>query len=52
MSNIEADLKPGEVQPWAQKLVEQRDDPKGLHAAAMLPLGPAAQPAPMPLARK
>ena len=41
-SNIAADLKPGEIQPWAQKLVEQRaeDLQKDYMHELCLPLGP------------
>jgi hypothetical protein len=40
--NIAADLKPGEVQPWAQALVEQRHEDlgRGYMNVLCLPLGP------------
>ncbi len=40
--NIAADLKPEEVQPWAQSLVAQRKENIGKDsmAAQCLPLGP------------
>src|SRR5437867_1324601 len=41
--NIAADLKPGEVQPWAQALVQRRmeDLGKDWMGVRCLPLGPA-----------
>ncbi len=41
--NIAADLKPGEVQPWAEALVRQRTEDLGKDymGALCLPLGPA-----------
>ena len=40
--NIAADLKPGEIQPWAQKLVQQREENLGRDYmnVVCLPLGP------------
>ena len=41
--NVAADLKPGDVQPWAQALVEQRTENLGKDSmnTQCLPLGPA-----------
>src|SRR6202049_5252438 len=41
--NIAADLKPGEIQPWAEALVQQRQENLGKDymGALCLPLGPA-----------
>ena len=41
--NIAADLKPGEIQPWAQALVEQRHEDlgRGYMNVLCLPLGPS-----------
>ena len=43
-ANIAADLKPGDVQPWAESLVQQRRENLGKDAPnlACLPLGPAS----------
>jgi len=43
-ANIAADLKPGDVQPWAEALVQQRRENLGKDAPnlACLPLGPAS----------
>src|SRR5260370_26410746 len=42
-SNVAADLKPGEIQPWAQALVQERteDLQKDSPTAHCLPLGPS-----------
>src|SRR5580765_5330320 len=43
-SNIAADLKPGDVQPWAEALTQQRKENLGKDATNVrcLPLGPAS----------
>ena len=43
-ANIAADLKPGEVQPWAEALVQQRREDLGKNSTNVqcLPLGPAS----------